>query len=122
MREEIKTILKMIEEGKITAEEGEMLLSQLSNQETSQKKSVNKSKQIHVEVTTETNEKLVKVNIPLLLAKTVLKMGLIEKQITMNAPGIELDIDEIIRMIESDVAGELVNVEADGKKVRVWID
>lgn len=124
MSEEIRAILKMIEEGKITAEEGADLIQQLSTKSTEEfsTQKTAKNQFIHIEVKDEEENQLVKVNVPLLLAKTILKFGSVEKQISMHAPGIDLDLDEIIKMIESDVQGELVNVEAEGKTVRIWID
>lgn len=124
MREEIKSILKMIEEGNITAEEGAELINQLqsTNVEVIDSQKQTKSQFIHIEVQDENAKQLVKVNVPLALAKTVLKIGAVEKQISMHAPGIELDFEEIIKMIESDVQGEIVNIESDQHTVRIWID
>lgn len=123
MKEEIKTILKMIEEGKISAEEGGQLIDQLQQtEEIKPVQTTQKSQFIHIEVKDDEENQVVKVNVPIILARTILKMGYVNQQISLHAPGIDIDFDEIIRMIESDAFGELVNVEAEGHKVRIWID
>lgn len=124
MREEIKSILKMIEEGKITAEEGSQLIEQLSqpDEKSAPMISTKKSQFIHIEVKDYEDKQVVKVNFPIALAKSILNLGYINKQISLHAPGIDIDFDEIIRMIESDAQGELINVEAEDNKVRIWID
>lgn len=127
MNNEIKSILNMVASGKITADEGEQLIDSLNkNQEkveTILQKPIGK-KFLHIEVlsTEDDDDAKVKVNIPLALAKTVLKMGNIQNQITMNAPDIELNLDQIIEMIEDHTMGELVNIESGNSKVRIWID
>ncbi|MDF2699860.1 MAG: hypothetical protein K0Q49_1416 [Haloplasmataceae bacterium] len=123
MNEEIKTILKMVESGKITAEEGEKLITSIDNKNVKTISTPTGKKFLKIEVYSNDEEKTkVKVNIPLNLAKAVLKMESVKNQINVNADGIDIDFNEIISLIESDADGELVNVESDTTKVRIWIE
>lgn len=127
MNEEVIKILKMIENKTITAEEGQKLIQAM---ESANKKVVQASKtslgrflHIDVESLDGGNEEVVEVNIPLNVAKSFLKMGFIQKQIN-DAAGSEvnLDLEEIFRLIELDFVGDLVMVETKDAKVRIWID
>lgn len=125
MNDEVKTILKMVESGKISVEEGEKLISSLGKDQTTEAASYvpNNKKFLRVEVySNEEEETKVKINIPLNLAKTVLKMNSIKNQISVNASDIELNFDEIIQLIENNAEGELINIESGKTKVRIWID
>lgn len=124
MNEEVKSILKMVESGKISVEEGEKLISSLNNKTTLvQNYTPQNKKFIRIEVySNEEDETKVKVNFPLNLAKSMLKLNSIRSQITLNADDINIDFDEIIRLIENDATGELVNIESNSTKVRIWID
>ncbi len=127
MSEEIKTILRMVESGKITAEEGEKLMANLGKDtNVVSNHSPNTKKFIRIEVYSKDNddneETKVKVNIPLNLAKTMLRMNSIKNQISINAHDINIDFDEIINLIENDANGELVNVESKTARVRIWVE
>lgn len=127
MNEEVIKILKMIENKTITAEEGQKLIQAM---ESANKKAIQASKtslgrflHIDVESLDGGNEETVEVNIPLNVAKSFLKMGFIQKQIN-DAAGSEvnLDLEEIFRLIELDFVGDLVMVDTKDAKVRIWID
>ena len=127
MNEEVIKILKMIENKTITAEEGQKLIQAM---ESANKKVVQASKtslgrflHIDVESLDGGNEEVVEVNIPLNVAKSFLKMGFIQKQINDAAGSdVNLDLEEIFRLIELDFVGDLVMVETKDAKVRIWID
>src|SRR5690554_3187150 len=120
MNEEIMKILKMVESGKITSDEGEKLISSLGKDEVITNNPISNKKFIRIEVyDMDKEETKVNINIPLKLAKTMLKMNSITNQISLNASDINIDFDEIIKLIEGDASGELVNIESGSSKVRI---
>ncbi len=127
MNEEIKSILKMVESGKISVEEGEKLIASIGKESPVLNHTPKTKKFIRIEIYSkeddfEKEETKAKINIPLNLARTMLNMNLIKNQISVNASDIKIDFDEIIRLIENDADGELVNIESSTARVRIWID
>ncbi|UCF61556.1 MAG: hypothetical protein JSV37_02425 [Anaerolineaceae bacterium] len=115
-------ILKMIEEGKITAEEGTRLLEALGKQ-----------KRIHPEVGTGearwlrvrvtdivTGKESVRVNLPLSLVNVGLRMG------ARFVPDIdqELAMEELTEALEQGLTGKIVDIvdEEDGQRVELFIE
>lgn len=127
MNEEIIKILKMIENKTITAEEGQKLIQAMEN---ANKKVVHASKNslgrfLHIDIESfeQGDEEVVEVNIPLNVAKSFFKMGIIQKQISQKAGSeVDLDLEEILRLIDLDFVGDLVMVDTKDAKVRIWID
>jgi hypothetical protein len=135
-------ILEMIQEGKISANEGMELLNALNEPEKELKqneKVETKGRFLHVKVSGDTNNfKKVDVNIPIGLIRATSKfitfgMGMIPKEarIEMESRGIDLsqlDFDELIQAIDQGVAnGKLVDVDVDDPregriKVEVYVD
>lgn len=65
----------------------------------------------------------VKVNLPLALVKMAIDMGVEIPQINGSDALKNLDLNMIVRMIESGVIGKLVEVEsADGDQVEVFVE
>lgn len=124
MNEEIKSILKMVESGKISAEEGQKLIESIGKKDSEVTTNYVPStkKFIHIQVLDDDDDTKVNINFPLNLARTMLKLGTIKNQIKVNANDIDIDFDEIIRLIEDNAEGEIVNIESDSAKVRIWID
>ncbi len=128
MNEEIKAILKMVESGKISAEEGEKLISSLGKKKGIDTTHIITTKKwVRIEVYSKDEEEdkedtKVKINVPLNLAKTMLRMNSIKNQISLNADDITIDFDEVIKLIEQDASGELVNIESGSTRVRIWIE
>lgn len=126
MNEELVKILKMVEDKTITAEEGQKLIQAM---DAAKKKvaTVNQSvmgRFLHVDVDAlhEGGEEVVEINIPLNVAKSFLKLGFIQKQINENADeNIDLDVDEMIRLIDSEFVGDLIMIDTKEAKVRIWI-
>lgn len=133
--EDKKRILKMVEEGKISAEEGIKLLDALEVSDNKEEKvhkevSINdeeflkiekdrsKGKMIYVRVISSDGER-VKVNIPVEFLKilgTNIAMG------GMNLEKHNVDINSIISAVENGFEGRLVEVDSnDGDKVIVEI-
>ncbi len=123
--EERMQILKMIEEGKITAEEGAKLLAALGEKDRAQAgpqpSPSTSGRWFRVRVTDlKTGKRKVNVNIPLGLVDVGLKMG------AKFAPaGVEgLDMNQILTAVKSGGQGKVVDVEdeEDGEHVEVFIE
>jgi hypothetical protein len=127
MSEERMQVLKMLEEGKINAEEAEKLLSEIGAGESLQGRTPAKSKMIRIRVFEGSLEKpKVRVSIPISLAKFAMNFVPNEQKAKIN--DLNIDLDEIIRQVEEGAEGHLVDVEdvddETGKptKVEIWVD
>jgi hypothetical protein len=123
--EERMQILKMIEEGKITAEEGAKLLAALaagSKPDASRREAGGSAgpRQFRVRVTDlATGRNKVNINIPMGLVNVGLKMG------ARFAPEVEgINFDEVMAAIKSGSQGKVVDVvdEEDGERVEIYVE
>jgi hypothetical protein len=122
--EERMQILKMIEEGKISAEEGAKLLAALSagskGDASKREASGPSAKQFRVRVTDlATGRNKVNINIPMSLVNVGIKMG------ARFAPDVEgIDFDEVVTAIKSGSQGKIVDVvdEEDGERVEIYVE
>jgi len=121
--EERMKILKMVEDGQISAEEGAKLLAALSS--SSRPKAppgtaTGQAKWFRVRVMDLTSGRSkVNVNIPMSLVNVGIKMG------ARFAPDVEgLDFDEIMEAIRDGVQGKIVDMvnEQDGERVEIFIE
>lgn len=122
MSEERMRILKMLEDGKITADEAAKLLSAM---ETAGTKSPGGGarKVLHVEIHGEGEEKpKVNVNVPLELIKVGL--GLIPKEARSKMEEKGIDLEKLSGLIETGIEGKLVEVEheKEGGKERIIVE
>ena len=127
MSEELIRVLKMIESGVITSEEGQKLIQamQKSEQKVARVNSHSIGRFLRVDIlSTEEGEKeTVQINFPLNLAKAVLKMGIVQKQLNAKfGEKVNLDIEEILALIDSEVIGNLMTIDTKDAKIRIWID
>lgn len=127
MSEELMRVLKMIESGVITSEEGQKLIEamQKSEQKVARVNSNPIGRFLRVDIlSTEEGEKeTVQINFPLNLAKVVLKMGIVQKQLNAKVgEKVNLDIEEILALIDSEVIGNLMTIDTKDAKIRIWID
>ncbi len=125
MNEERKVILETLKEGKISTEEADQLLTNLSAPvavEGKRSGSTLNKKFLRIRVT-DSGNMVVNVNIPLALAEVGLKMVPKEK---LTIKGQEINIDHILDLIQEGTEGELVNMDISDKgketKVRIYID
>ncbi|MCI0398857.1 MAG: hypothetical protein L0332_19775 [Chloroflexi bacterium] len=122
--EERMQILKMIEEGKITASEGAELLRALEQDAGGRPaeplKGASAARWLRVRVTdTSTGRNKVNVNIPMGLVNVGLKMG------ARFAPDMEgFDYDKLMQNIRSGVHGKVVDVvdEEAGERVEIFVE
>ncbi len=115
--EERMQILKMIEGGQITAEEGAKLLDAL--EATGAEERAARARWFRVRVTDmKTGKHKVNINLPLGLLNIGAKIGA-----KFSAP-FDLDIDEIVRAVREGARGKVVDLEdtADGERVEIYIE
>lgn len=121
-------VLKMVEEGTITAEEAAELMAamqaQLSEQETGMVKSGYDKKMFRVLVDSTSGDK-VKIQFPVGAIKKILKatgkLPIPEKDLQ----GVDLSsmMDAVSECLDEEIEGDFVNVEAaDGTTVRIFVD
>ncbi len=115
-------ILKMIEQGLITAQEGARLLGALGEGASPAEGAPDrKARWFRVRVTdTRTGKRKVHVNLPLGLVNVGIRMG------ARFAPQIEdMDLSEILRQIEEEgMQGKIIDVEdeEDGEHVEIFVE
>ena len=121
--EERLRVLKMIEEGKITAEQGAQLLSALTDGERTKKKKgptgrAKQPRRLRIQVTNlETGQHKVNLNMPWGLVSVGAKMG------ARFAPEY-IDIDELMSMIDEGSEGKIIDVidEEDNERVEIFVE
>lgn len=121
--EERMRILKMVEEGKISPDEGAKLLAALGRgartSGASARAAVSNGRWLRVRVTDVASGKVkVNVNLPLGLLNAALTIG------ARFAPEIgALDIDEIVDAIRGGAEGRVIDVtDEDGERVEIFVD
>lgn len=122
MREETLKILKMIEEGIITAEEGGKLIEAMENKGAEPSNQSKRIKWIRIKVTGGRQEKNYNVKIPANMIKVGLKLGA-----KFNLSGTQGNMDQyyqtIQEAIQNEKLGEVLNVESeDGEKIQIILE
>ncbi len=133
--EEKLRILKMVESGKITAEEGAKLIEAIERQEkaetvetsvveeTSNFEKDLKGKLLKIRITDiETNEVKINLSFPLKFARFAKAMVPHMEKLRLEKEGINLE--EILDSIGSVTEGKIVDIEdkANGHRIEVWIE
>jgi hypothetical protein len=116
--EERLQILRMIQEGQVTAEEGAKLLDALEEPSHGER-SGGSPRWFRVRVTDiNTGKHKVNVNLPLRLLDLGAKIG------AKFAAPTDIDIEEIVRAIKEGAEGKIIDVEnpEDGERVEVYVE
>ncbi len=122
--EERMKILKMIEEGKLSAEEGTKLLAALSQKRPNTLRMPGSipggAKWLRIRVTdTRTGRSKASVQIPLALVDAGLKIG------AHFAPEVEgVDMSNVMEALRAGVTGKIIDVtdEEDGEHVEIYVE
>lgn len=121
--EERMKILKMIEEGKLSAEEGTKLLAALSEKRTGPPRPPGMAgapRWLRIRVTdTRTGRSKASVQIPLALVDAGMKIG------AHFAPQVEgVDMSNVMEALRSGVTGKIIDVtdEEDGEHVEIYVE
>ncbi len=128
MNEEKLRILKMIEEGKITAEEGAKLMEAMDSSDSRETPSETKpdtgsGKTLIIKITeAETGRSKSDIKIPLIFGKAV--TSLIPKQARIKLNGEGIDIDELLSSMNSGKKGSILDLtDSDGEdRVEIYIE
>jgi len=128
MKEEIKKILKMVEEKKITAEEAERLIEAIEPENTGLQQydssmDGHSGKFLKMKVV-ENGANKVNINVPLSLVEMGLKLGTqVGAQFEPKLEALKnIDFNEIIQSIKNGAQGKLVEIEDDGTYVSVVVE
>lgn len=121
MRDEKLQILKMVEEGKVTVEEGVELLNALEEKDLSKPNKTNKWVKIRVYDPDDDNK--VNVTIPISFVNFGMKLAT-KFSPELKETGLdEEDFKEINEIIKSGTLGKIVDVESkNGEKVEIVIE
>ncbi|MBE7534292.1 MAG: hypothetical protein OZ914_08495 [Anaerolineaceae bacterium] len=118
--EERMKILKMIEEGKLSAEEGTKLLAALSAKRPLSPRAPGGAKSLRIRVTdTRTGRSKASVQIPLALVDAGLKIG------AHFAPEVEgVDMSSVMEALRLGMTGKIIDVtdEEDGEHVEIYVE
>ena len=122
-------ILKMIEEGTITAEQGAELMSALNVDEQKQRNEVVKSsydkKMFRIIVDSSAGGDKVKIQFPVRAIKKILKVTGKLPIPEQELEGFDLSgmMDAVCECLDDEIEGDLINVDAsDGTTVRIFVD
>lgn len=123
MRDERIRILKMVEEGKITAEDAERLLSAIEKNEGK------KARWLKVRIWEEGKE-VFKINIPISLLKSMVKLGerFVSKDVEerLKKHGVDIssleDIEEVLDTIDDNVPYKLIECEDEDEGIEIIIE
>ena len=117
-REEIKKVIEMVKEGKISPEEGERLILAIKKVQKDNKKKVR-----FLRISGADDEDKFNIKIPLFLVKLLGKFVPNESlSYEVNGEKMELPLDEILEHLTSENY-TLVEVESeDGSYIKIWIE
>lgn len=123
MREEKKRIMKMLEDGKINADEAYRLLEAI------EKKGEKEGKFFRVEVESG-GEKKVNIKIPFVVATKLMKVGgklvtKFSKDAREKLEEYDIDIEEILKSLEEelyDIPSTIVDINEDRERIKIWIE
>lgn len=120
--EERMQILKMIEEGKISAQEGLELMNALDQGAPEEGfPASRKAKWLKVRVMTMDNKVKTKVNLPISLVDIGLKLGAAYSPELKESGLSKIDFREILEAVKNGAEGKLVEVEDDERQERIEI-
>ncbi|SET18376.1 SHOCT-like domain-containing protein [Anaerobranca gottschalkii] len=120
MNEEKLQVLKMIEEGKITAEEGIKLLAAVEQRDWESVEGERKAKYLYIRVEDlHTGRKKVNLKVPFFLVNFGMKF------LPKEAEGVtQRDLERVIEIARHGGLGEVLEVvdDEDGIKVKMWVE
>ena len=114
-------ILKMVEEGKISADEGARLLAALAKQKLHKSIQAGEARWLRVRITDlQTGKESIKVNLPVDLLNVGLRMG------ARFVPSMEQDfaLEEVIDALNQGMTGKVVDIvdEEDCQRIELFIE
>jgi hypothetical protein len=120
MQEERMRILKMLEEGKVSAQDAARLLDALASRRASDEEAA-VGKKIRVRVADpETGKQTVNLSVPIGLARFAAKFIPAKKKEQLLAEGV--DIDSIISQVMTENVGKIVDIESKDGDIQISIE
>ncbi len=122
------TILKMVEEGKITVEEASKLLESVEDKKEElsliSKADGRTAKWVKIRVVEGEEGTKVNVNLPIALIDIAFKIAKAsDSNFDVKLGNLNVDIDDIIKLIQDGAEGKIVDIETDdGTKVEIVIE
>jgi len=118
MKDETFRILKMLEEGKITAEEAMNLMEAMG-----EKREVEAKGKFLKILVMEGGDKKVYITLPLKLFNLIKKF-IPESKMQAKVGDREINIAEILDSLGEELKGEIINIEDEesGDKVKIWVE
>ena len=125
--EELIKILKMVETRVITAEEGKKLIQTIQKSEKNiacqNLNVIGRFLRVDILSTQSGEEANIQIKFPLNLAKSILKMGVVQKQLTHKVgEKVELDVEKILSLIDSEINSDLMTLHTKESKIRIWVE
>ncbi len=118
MNEEKKRILKMIEDGTITSEEGLKLLEAIDTN--SERINVKTADDKWIRIRIVDGESKVNVNLPFKLVQLGMQIG--NNFVPDNKNLQNIDFEEIITLVENGAMGKLVEIEDGDATVKIYVE
>ena len=120
-------ILKMVEEGKITVEEASKLLETVEGKKENFSiitKEIGKTaKWLKIKVVDDNEDTKVNVNVPIALIDVALKIAKASSNdFDIKLGSLNIDIENIVKMIQEGAEGKIVDIESDGTKVEIVVE
>ncbi|MBE3574292.1 MAG: hypothetical protein IMW99_02355 [Firmicutes bacterium] len=121
MEEERRQILEMLKDGKVSVEEAARLLDTLEPPAAERPAAQSNARAHFLRIRVDDGENSrVNVNIPLSLARMAFKF--IPKGVMKNLEEQNLDLDDILKAIQEGAEGKIVDVDAEGAKVEIYVE
>ena len=119
MTDELVRVLKLVEQGKLTAKQAQDILEALNLPQGGSARTGKRFLRIHV-AEPEGNNNL-RIALPLGLVRIARKFIPAAKLKHMQDNGI--DLDDILACVQDETHGELVNVQGSGgESIRIWVE
>ncbi|HEY8417583.1 MAG TPA: hypothetical protein VIK93_06060 [Limnochordales bacterium] len=119
MTDERLQILRMVQEGKVSADEAVKLLEALDEGKGTATGTRRRNRFLRVRVV-DGEKTRVNVNVPLELARVVLRF-LPKDAFKVEGLNEPIDLEELVRLLEEGMEGKIVDIEDDAGKTRVEV-
>lgn len=127
LNQELSQVLKMIEAGTITAEEGQKLIQAMDKNQLEKKPidTTSTGRFLKIEILTKKagEKEDVQIKFPLSLAKVFLKTGVVQKQLKAKlGEEIDLKIDDLLLLVDSQSKEELMTIDTNNAQIHISIE